>query len=247
MWNAGVLCWNDFVRAGRARLSAAAADRILREIAEAEKALEAGWLNYFMHRLPALHRIRVLAAAGGAEGCLDVETDGLSPTAEITTVALATAQGVRVFVRGVDLPDFLLALKGCALLLTFNGERFDVPFLTRHFRMALPVPHLDLLPVLRAMGWRGGLKECEQRVGIRRAPDAPRNGAEAVELWRRWSAQDDSLALQQLVHYNAQDACSLQSLARAAYRRSMAAYPLKTDLPFSMSCSLTTKNLQSVG
>jgi uncharacterized protein YprB with RNaseH-like and TPR domain len=234
LWQAGVLSWADFLRDGGRVVSARKADGVKRQIEEAAKALEAGLLGYFLARLPPAHRVRVLAHAAGRAAYLDIETTGLGRGAAVTTVALANRERVRVFVEGEDLPDLLPEIAGSTLLVTYNGARFDVPFLVRRFGMPLPMPHLDLLPVLRMLGLRGGLKACERQTGSRRADDGV-GGADAVRWWRQWRERGDRLALQRLVLYNARDACSLQRLARHALRLSLSAYPLGlSSLPFGL-------------
>jgi uncharacterized protein YprB with RNaseH-like and TPR domain len=242
LWQGGILNWDDFLREGGRVLSARKADNVKFQIDEARRALEAGFLDYFLKRLPAEHRVRVLAHTKGNDGYFDIETDGLRASARVTTIALATSAGVRVFVDGRDMAEFLTALRPLSLLVSYNGARFDVPFIERRFRMRLPPAHLDLYPVLRSMGYMGGLKACERHFDIVRPAGGARDGQDAVLLWRRWRETGDASALQSLIQYNAQDACSLQRIARDVYARSMASHPLRETLrPFR---SLTTEKPQ---
>lgn len=227
LWRAGVLSWHDFLREGQRVLSAARADSVKRQIDEAACALDADLWDYFLSRLPPAHRVRVLAHTHGREGYFDIETNGLGRAPVVTSIAIHTPAGTGTFVQGRDLGKFLQALAGLTLLVSYNGSRFDVPILERHFRMRLPAPHLDLCPVLRAMGHVGGLKACERRLGLTRPGGGARDGKDAVALWHRWKTADDANALHELEVYNAQDALQLRALSRLAYRASMSAYPIK--------------------
>ena len=64
------------------------------------QALLARDAGHFLTRLPVAERPRVLGDFAAETGYLDIETDGLYEGARVTTVALFSQDGVRVFVRG---------------------------------------------------------------------------------------------------------------------------------------------------
>ena len=72
--------------------------------------------------------------------------------------------------------------------------------------MDLLIPHLDLMPVLRAMGHRGGLKAVEKHVGLETPLADDVNGGMAVDLWAAFREQGDMPSLPQLLDYNIEDA-----------------------------------------
>jgi len=88
----------------------------------------------------------------------------------------------------------------------------------------LPAGHIDLCPLLRGWGYRGGLKRCEQLLGVRRQVSEDLDGCWAVEAWYRHRA-GDTAALPLLLKYNAQDTLSLEHLLTWAYNRSMEGHP----------------------
>jgi hypothetical protein len=134
-------------------------------------------------------------------------------------------------VRGVNLPDFPRDVAAYRLLVTYNGARFDLPVLRRTFPdVDWPGGHLDLMPVLRVFGWRGGLKRCEAILGFRRQVPEEMDGAEAVRLWWKHKSGDRQ-ALKRLLAYNCQDTVSLEWLLVNAYNRSMTGFPLPCELP----------------
>ena len=96
------------------------------------------------------------------------------------------------------------------LLVTFNGKRFDVPFLEESLGIDVDLPHVDLMYPCRKIGLEGGLKTIEASVGIDRdRPDI--SGEDAVRLWREYERGNDD-ALETLVSYNRDDAANLETL-----------------------------------
>ena len=118
--------------------------------------------------------------------------------------------------RGRDLHRFPPAVAGYPLVVTFNGAQFDLPFLAREFGGWRPAAHLDLRWPLARLGYAGGLKAIERRVGIAR-PAEVRNvdGFEAVWLWRRYR-RGERRALELLLEYARCDVEHLAPLAALA-------------------------------
>jgi uncharacterized protein YprB with RNaseH-like and TPR domain len=219
LWRSGLESWEDV---GGAR--AGAIPRHLRplleeEIARSEDALRKGKHRYFAVRLPAREHWRAWPEFRNAVGYLDIETTGLDFGRDaVTVVGLYDGRRKRSFVKGVNLEDLPDALEGVRLLVTFNGSRFDVPFLRRAFpRMRLDQLHVDLMNPLHRLGFWGGLKKIERRLGIERSDEtAGMSGFDAVRLWAEYEAGDDD-ALDTLIAYNREDVVNLEPLANFAY------------------------------
>ncbi len=223
LWSQACLEWRDLLVLEPAALSRGKLARVREQIAQAEVALSAGCLDYFLNRLSNPDKVRVLPHVLEAAGFLDIETSGLGADAEVTTVALVCGGRPRIYIRGRNLDNLLRDLADVRLLVTYNGSSFDLPRLRKAFRIDLAVPHLDLRYVLEALGYRGGLKRCEHQLGVRRDGEAL-TGADAVVLWESYQAGDEE-ALETLVRYNLQDAVSLQVLAVKAYNLVMGSHP----------------------
>lgn len=128
-----------------------------------------------------------------------------------------TAYGVNARVPQAGMP--------VVLQMPYNGNRFDLPFLRRRFGLELAQPHLDLMVSLRGLGYRGGLKVCEQRAGFRRQYSGGTDGADAVCLWYAWCCRHDADSLRKLIVYNLEDTFSMAWLAARVVPRSMPGYP----------------------
>ncbi len=220
LWAAGITSWEDV---GRPETASTVPRHVLPRledtVQESREALRRGRYRYFAERLPPREHWRAWPEFRGAAGYLDIETTGLDIGRDaVTVVGLYDGRRKRSFVKGDNLEELPRALEDVRLLVTFNGSRFDVPFLRRAFpRMRLDQLHVDLVSPLHRLGFWGGLKRIERRLGIERS-DATRglSGFDAVRLWTAYEAGDDD-ALDTLIAYNLEDVVNLEPLAEFAY------------------------------
>lgn len=148
---------------------------------------------------------------------LDIETTGLSPIMDRVTVVGIGFEHRRSIVQLVGdeiTPSNLMkALGRSRRLFTFNGTRFDLPFLKVHLELDLEQHflHHDLLWDCRACGLTGGLKSIERQLGIHRHhPEV--DGLQAVRLWREYERKGDRRSLELLLAYNQEDVRNLKTL-----------------------------------
>ncbi len=217
LWENGVTRWSEF---DGEHVGPTTASRIESFIEEGRRRLAAGDIGYFADSLPAGSRWRLYENVREEACFLDIETTGLDADRnEVTTVSVHRNGETRSYVRGLDLSrDRLEAeLEAASLLVTFNGRRFDVPFLETCYDLEVELPHLDLLYPCRRVGLTGGLKRIEREVGIgREQPEL--SGRDAVRLWHEYERGDEG-ALDRLVEYNRADTRNLESLAETVANR----------------------------
>ena len=130
----------------------------------------------------------------------------------MTTVSFHRDGETTTLVRGRDLTREAVRaqLDEASLLVTFNGKRFDVPFLETSFDLDVNTPHLDAMYTCRKLDLSGGLKPIEREIGLDRdRPDI--SGRDAVRLWHEYERGDES-ALETLVEYNREDTVNLRRL-----------------------------------
>jgi uncharacterized protein YprB with RNaseH-like and TPR domain len=238
LWTEGVLAWNQCLNDSRKLFSPRKTEAVKSQIAESLKALELLDLAFFISRLPPAELPRVYPHISGGIAYLDIETTGLDAWSRITTIAVYDGTTVRTFVRGKNLDQFPAAISSAQLLVTYNGTRFDLPFIRNEFGIPLNHPHLDLMRPLRKQGFKGGLKNCERMLGIRRQVPEDMDGFEAVRLWHAHE-RGHKTALPRLLAYNAQDVLSLELLLIKMYNLSMTGYPLFTPAPLPPQPKLT--------
>ena len=106
-------------------------------------------------------------------------------------------------------------LEGVSRLYTYNGGRFDLPFIHQRmgFDIAAQLEHHDLMHSCWQERLYGGLKAVEVRLGISRE-SAGLTGHDAVELWRRYESAGDEEAFKKLLAYNGEDVSNLMVLRR---------------------------------
>jgi uncharacterized protein len=219
LWAKGIFDWADL--RGPLREGPAALLRGLdRELEASELALAERRVEWFARRLPSSEMWRLYPEFRPETAFLDIETTSLSPYEGIvTTVTVHGARGTRTFVADDDLEELPAYLARYSVLVTFNGVRFDVPFLQVRFPDLLPPPaHIDLRFVLYRIGYAGGLKRIEQTLGLGdRTGVEGVHGLDAVRLWEQ-HRQGRAGALERLVHYNRADTVNLEPLLDFAVR-----------------------------
>jgi uncharacterized protein YprB with RNaseH-like and TPR domain len=214
---AGVHSWDVALQAERLPLKTALCAAFASGLAESYARLEAGDALWFSERLPAAEQWRLYPHFSAGVAYVDIETTGLAwPQARITTIALYDGESLKVYVQGRNLEDFVADIAGYSLLVTWNGRSFDAPFLRRAFNIPLRMAHLDLYPVFRSMGIRGGLKKVEKSLGLERRDLDGVDGYMAVLLWREYLSSGNDKAVETLLAYNAEDVFSLEILCRHA-------------------------------
>ncbi len=212
LWEQGITRWESFTPdcdgIGQTR-----ARQIDSFIDGGREALSRGDPSFFDRRFPSSERWRLYETFRDQACFFDIETTGLDKHRNVvTTVTFHQDGDTRTLVRGDDLTaeNLRAAFEEAGLLVTFNGARFDIPFLETAFDVTLGQPHIDLMPTCRKLGLSGGLSEVETQLGIgRELPDA--DGREAVRLWHEHERGVDG-ALDRLIAYNREDTTNMVPL-----------------------------------
>ena len=155
----------------------------------------------------------------GSDAYLDIETTGLSwLDAEITVVGLYLVDGsdsrlLQLVGKEITRDSLLEALKMVQTIFTYNGSRFDLPFINASLGIDLSglFIHRDLMYDCWQCNLYGGFKAVEAQLGIRRQLKGIR-GWDAIMLWQRYSDYGDQNALALLLEYNREDVINLKAL-----------------------------------
>lgn len=235
LWAAGVVSWDVIDGAGEA-LGARRQERIARHLEESHRQLAGNNPGFFAQTLPPSEHWRLYPEFRESVAYLDIETTGLGgPGDHITTIALYDGRTIRHYVHGRNLAEFAQDIRDYKLLVTYNGKCFDLPFLRSAFGLPLDQAHIDLRYVLASLGYKGGLKGCERRLGLDRGDLANVDGFFAVLLWRDFQRRGNLGALETLLAYNIRDVVNLEPLLVKAYNLKAAQTPfgpaVALDLP----------------
>jgi uncharacterized protein YprB with RNaseH-like and TPR domain len=226
LWAAGVSSWDDLAAAARLPLSLRKAGALRAEAEASRRALGEGNPHHFAQRLPPSEHWRLFPHFRETTAYLDIETTGMGPPRDyITAVTLYDGNAVRHYVQGRNLEDFARDLRLYRVLVTYNGKCFDAPFIEQSLDIRLHQVHLDLRHILHSLGYRGGLKGCEQQLGFERGDLAGVDGFFAVLLWQDFLEHGNERALETLSAYNVQDVINLEALMVLAYNAKLKQTP----------------------
>lgn len=154
-----------------------------------------------------------------AEAYLDIETTGLSPLySEITVIGIylynrTETQFIQLVGDEISDVSLMKSLEGVDIIYTYNGSRFDLPFISCRLGMNLAqfFNHQDLMYDCWRNNLYGGFKAVERQLGIQRQLTEV-NGYGAVRLWWRYVNDYDKYALRVLLEYNREDVFNLRLL-----------------------------------
>jgi uncharacterized protein YprB with RNaseH-like and TPR domain len=231
LWEEGIRSWEEFLAAPESPLVSKRQAVAVAELRQSRESLECGDPLWFCRRLPAREQWRLFPAFRGSVAYLDIETTGLAPPRDrITTIALYDGREIRHYVQGENLHRFCHDIGRYRLLVTYNGRRFDVPFIERSLGIRLGQAHIDLMYILQGLGFRGGLKGCERQLGIARDELDGVDGYFAVLLWRDYLEGGGRASLETLLAYNIADVVNLEALFVKAYNLKLAETPFAAEL-----------------
>lgn len=223
LWQNGYIHWEDCLNSKNINLK--------NKIIESYKALENQDLEFFISRLPSNEYWRLFPEFRHLAVYLDIETTGISSNSDyITTIALYDGKEIKYYINGQNLHKFPFDIKQYRMLITYNGKTFDVPFIKKFFGITLDHAHIDLRYLLAGLGYKGGLKLCEKKLGLLRMDLADVDGYTAVLLWREFKRWKNTKALETLLAYNIQDVLNLELLMVHAYNLKLKNTPLENYL-----------------
>lgn len=214
LWKQGMTDWGIFLKTKKIKsISSSAKQYYDRKIGEAQRALREGKSSYFSDKLPSTEKWRLYDHFKEECGFLDIEIDS---SGRIVVVGISNYFNTNFFVRGANLEKSFLEkeLQRYKLLVTFNGASFDLPRLQKQFGISLSILHIDLKPLCVKLGWKGGLKEVEKRLDLRRPAHLYGN---PVDLWRAFHASGDREYVELLLEYNREDVENLRGVMEKVY------------------------------
>ncbi len=219
LWKQGINSWDSFLAADKiSGLSVSRKRYYDRKITEARKELYNLNSAYFKSILPQPEYYRLYDFFKEEAVFLDIETTGLDfRTSDITLIGLFDGISAKTMIRGINFDYGTLKdeLKNYKLIVTFNGSSFDVPFINKKYPDLLPdVPNFDVKSVAGRLGLKGGLKEIERKLGIKRGKIVGKfYGGDALTLWKMHRATGDDYYLKLLIEYNEEDIINLKKIA----------------------------------
>jgi uncharacterized protein YprB with RNaseH-like and TPR domain len=218
-WKKGITHW-DHVE-DSSDLTDKRKEKLMNFISKARKNLEVNNEAFFKQKFPKKELWRTYRNFEEDVAFFDIETTGLKPDRnKVTTVSIHRGNETKTMIRGQDLTREKLEQEffEASMIVSFNGKRFDQPFLEKSFDMQIENPHLDLMYTCKRLGYSGGLKKIEKELNIDRELE-DLDGREAIRLWKRYENEDDEEALRKLVEYNQYDTVNLRELLERTHKQ----------------------------
>jgi len=206
--------WKDNIRHWDHLEDSSKHDKVQEDVEKARKNLEVNNSLYFGDKLPNKSLWRAYKNFEKDVTFFDIETTGLKPERNKTTTVSFYRNGEsKTLIRGQDLTRENLEKEffDSSMIVSFNGKRFDAPFLEKNFDLNIENPHIDLMYPCKRLGYSGGLKKIEKDLSIQRELEDI-DGREAIKLWQKYENNGDEEALNKLVKYNQYDAENLKDL-----------------------------------
>jgi uncharacterized protein YprB with RNaseH-like and TPR domain len=219
IWKSGISCWEDYVKNHNIlKLPRIKKRLLLSGVEESIEQLSIGNHLFFARRLPVSLQWRAYRNFKENTAYVDIETTGLSFQSDsITLIGVYNGKEIKTYIRGINIDEVQEELARYKQLITFNGARFDLPFIEHEFPGTINHLHIDLLYPLRKIGYRGGLKRIESMLGLRRSHETRGiSGFDAVRLWNDYKrGKEDSLDI--LIKYNTEDVTNLEKIIQNTY------------------------------
>ncbi len=218
-WRMGITSWEKWLQECKRGKLQHVPDDWKRLIKGSITALAERDADFFADKLPREQYWRCYQDFRDSTIFLDIETTGMGKDDHVTVVGIYDGRRYKAFIRGYNMSDMVGELHGKAIVVTFYGSRFDIPFLRRRFpNIHIPPIHIDLCYLMRRLGYKGGLKAVERQLGIVREQEIEGLcGWDAVRLWNEYERYGDEDALALLIKYNKADTVNLKPLMEFAY------------------------------
>ncbi len=229
IWESNVFSWENSKDFSSIKLSNAKITDILTHAEKSTIQLKGRNPNYFEKSLPSHQHYRLFPEFRDSCAYIDIETTGLSTSSQITTIAVYDGKEIKVYVQGKNLDSFVNDIQKYNVLITYNGRTFDIPFIESYFNIKLSHAQIDLRYILAHLGFKGGLKKCEKKLGLDRKELDGVDGYFAVLLWYEYKRRGNKKALETLLAYNIEDVINLETLMIKTYNLNI------KDTPFSES------------
>tara|TARA_Y100000310_G_C20699423_1_gene828327 strand:- start:6162 stop:6905 length:744 start_codon:yes stop_codon:yes gene_type:complete len=213
----GIVDWQGFLDASQIKgISLPRKKFYERELVKAKQALFENNASYFASKVKSSETWKLFEFFKDECVYLDIETDGLSRFSDVTVVGLYDGFNTKMMIKDInlDFKELKKELSNYKMIVTFNGNVFDLPFIEKRYPGTIPdVLLLDLRFMCDKVGLSGGLKEVERVLGIKRNKVVEDlYGGDALRLWKMYKTTGDDHYLNLLLEYNEEDIVNLEKI-----------------------------------
>lgn len=220
-WKKGILTWDDYLDRARIEIGInktlfAKHKEILNKAKEAKSSQN---IEFFINYLPEEEYWRLYKNFKKLVIFLDIESTGLSTYYNnLTIIGTYNSSEVKFFIKDINLDEFNEYIKDYRILVTFNGKKFDIPFILNEFNnVTLPPIHLDLRFLMRKIDVGGKQKSVEKKIGLNRDESIKNiTGRTAAILWSKF-LRNDLNSFRDLLVYNMYDLVNMEKIIEYYY------------------------------
>ncbi len=227
MWNEGIKDWNDFLHSDKVKGISKKRKLVYDyHLSQANRSLLNEDSKYFASLLPLKEHWRLYDYFSDSCVFLDIEMSCVSG-GYVTCMTLFDGYETMTFVRNQNMDHSIIKkiLSRYKMIVTFNGNVFDLPFLKKYFGdgfndILSNTLCWDLRHSCAALELKGGLKIVEKELGIKRENEIVErlHGGDPLKLWRTFLATGDKYYLDLLVEYNQEDTINLKFIADKVFK-----------------------------
>jgi len=166
---------------------------------------------YFTSLLPKTLHYRLWSFF--SENALYLDIEGANNGKKIRMIGVYDGYESKVIIpKFISTEQWVNFLRNYSLIITFNGNTFDIPALEKFFGFTNHLPVIDLKPLCRKLGLNGGLKEVEKQLTIKRQqkPVLQELSDDDYSYHCDFKAERNYLRLK---HYNEEDVINLKPIA----------------------------------
>lgn len=207
LWEKGILSWDAYNAYISRQTSLLGGDFHAGPLQKSIESYDSGNMEYFAQNLLRAEYYRIALEFPKEVLFLDIETTGLSLYYDIISiVGWSVGREYGVYINGQDDSRLRTALAHAKVIVTFNGTMFDLKFIAKHFAgISTPPIHLDLRFFSKRVGFTGGQKVIEKKLGFTRDSEVEGMLGEAAPiLWHKYRRGDQN-AMKRLIEYNHAD------------------------------------------
>lgn len=215
LWSLGIKTWDNFLNTKNIKgISEKKKTEYDEQIINAKKLFLSNDIAFYK-KFPSREAWRLYDSLKDEAVFLDIEIGKSSK--DIIIIGLFDGISTKTIVKNYNLDKDILIneLKRYKLLVTYNGSAFDIPALEKFFNTEIEIPHLDLKHSCLKLGLKGGLKEVEKLLNIKRPSNLY---GKPYDAYKSFMASGDREYLELLIRYNEEDIVNLQRIAGYCYK-----------------------------
>ncbi len=210
IWKQGVTNWNKFLSTNKIKGISDKNKLIYNElIKQAKQSLLEEDLSFFIKHLKQKHMFRLYSYFKDSLLFLDIEPFSKR---DILLVGLFDGYETKTLIKNINIDKNNLEkeINKYKLLITFNGLTYDIPMLKKVLKLEIKIPHIDLKQLCINLNYKGGLKEIENILNLKRPIHLK---GSPFDAYKAFLASQDQEYLDLIIQYNQEDIINLKPIA----------------------------------